>query len=234
MNPQDFVARWSQSKLRENQGAQSHFIELCQLVGQLPPAQADPDAKFFTFEENVQKAEGGHGRADVWYKGHFAWEYKGKHKDLEAAYHQLLSYRGDLDNPPLLVVCDFLHYRIYPQFTNTSGKPFEFTNQDLLDPKRLDWLRWLFTNPNKFLELRQAELEAREAVTQKLAGEFAHLADLLRNHKGADGQPLWKPMQIARFLTRVLFILFAEDIDLLPTIEHKSAFRYRSLCALFA
>lgn len=226
MNPQDFVARWSQSKLRENQGAQSHFIELCQLVGQLPPAQADPDAKFFTFEENVQKAEGGHGRADVWYKGHFAWEYKGKHKDLEAAYHQLLSYRGDLDNPPLLVVCDFLHYRIYPQFTNTSGKPFEFTNQDLLDPKRLDWLRWLFTNPNKFLELRQAELEAREAVTQKLAGEFAHLADLLRNHKGADGQPLWKPMQIARFLTRVLFILFAEDIDLLPTIEHKSAFRY--------
>lgn len=226
MNPQEFVDRWSHSKLRENQGAQSHFIELCQLVGQLPPAQADPDAKFFTFEENVQKAEGGHGRADVWYKGHFAWEYKGKHKDLEAAYHQLLSYRGDLDNPPLLVVCDFLHYRIYPQFPNTSGKPFEFTNQDLLDPKKLDWLKWLFTHPDKFLELRQAELEAREAVTQKLAGEFAHLADLLRNHKGADGQPLWKPMQIARFLTRVLFILFAEDIDLLPTIEHKSAFRY--------
>ncbi len=33
------------------------------------------------------------------------FEYKGKHKDLAAAYDQLLRYRNALENPPLLVVC---------------------------------------------------------------------------------------------------------------------------------
>ena len=38
--------------------------------------------------------------ADVWMRGHFAWEYKGKHKNLDAAYQQLLQYKEDLENPP--------------------------------------------------------------------------------------------------------------------------------------
>ncbi len=42
--------------------------------------------------------------ADVWKRGFFAWEYKGKRADLKAAYKQLLDYREDLENPPLLVV----------------------------------------------------------------------------------------------------------------------------------
>lgn len=42
----------------------------------------------------------------VWMRGHFGWEFKGKHKDLKAAYNQLLQYRESLENPPLLVVCD--------------------------------------------------------------------------------------------------------------------------------
>lgn len=32
----------------------------------------------------------------------FALEYKGKHADLDKAYQQLLNYREDLQNPPLL------------------------------------------------------------------------------------------------------------------------------------
>ena len=31
---------------------------------------------------------------NVWMRGHFALEYKGKHKDLAAAYQKLLLYRG--------------------------------------------------------------------------------------------------------------------------------------------
>jgi hypothetical protein len=42
----------------------------------------------------------------VWKKGTFAWEYKGKHKDLDQAYEQLLQYRESLLNPPLLIVSD--------------------------------------------------------------------------------------------------------------------------------
>ena len=52
------------------------------------------------------KRGGGDGWADVWKQSFFGWEYKGKHKDLNAAYDQLLLYREALENPPLLVVCD--------------------------------------------------------------------------------------------------------------------------------
>ena len=47
---------------------------------------------------------GERGFADVWKKGCFAWEYKGKKKNLDDAYRQLLRYRESLLNPPLLVV----------------------------------------------------------------------------------------------------------------------------------
>ncbi len=156
----------------------------------------------------------------MWYKGKFAWEYKGKHRDLDDAYAQLLAYKGDLDNPPLLVVCDFLEYRIYPQWPNTSGLPFVFHNEDLLRPDYLRFITWLLESPEQFLSLRQSELERREKITLDLAFKFAHLADLMRQQSSTEGQKLWQPLQIARFLTKVVFALFAEDIGLLPVIAN--------------
>lgn len=226
ITPREFVDRWAQSSLREQQAAQSHFNELCELVSHKTPTQLDPEGKFFTFEEQVKTATGGKGRADVWYKGHFAWEYKGKHKDLDAAYAQLLSYKGGLDNPPLLVVCDFLEYRIYPQWPNTSGLPFVFKNEDLLDNKTRRFITWLLESPDKFLELRQTELEQREKLTLELAYKFAHLADLMRRHRDENGEVAWQPIQIARFLTKLVFGLFAEDIGLMPLPFGQPAFRY--------
>jgi hypothetical protein len=70
------------------------------------PAAADQTGDSFTFERHVSTLKGGKGFADVWKRDYFAWEYKGEHKDLRAAYLQLNDYREDLDNPPLLVVCD--------------------------------------------------------------------------------------------------------------------------------
>src|SRR5258706_7248058 len=186
ITPAVFVEQWSKSSLREQQGAQSHFSELCELVGHKTPTEMDPDGTFFTFEEQVTKATGGKGRADVWYKGHFAWEYKGKHRDLDAAYAQLLAYKGDLDNPALLVVCDFLEYRIYPQWPNTSGLPFKFSNAELVRPDTLRYITWLLENPTKFLEQRQSELEQREKITIELADQFAHLASLMRQYPSKD------------------------------------------------
>jgi hypothetical protein len=226
ITPQDFVTRWQDSQLREQQAAQSHFNELCELVGFKTPAQLDPKGEFFTFEENVTKATGGKGRADVWYRGHFAWEYKGKHKDLEEAYAQLLAYKDALGNPPLLVVSDFLEYRIYPQWVNTSGLPFKFTNQDLLNAETRRFIVWLLGSPEKFLELRQTELERREQITLDLAYQFAHLADLMRQHKDETGKPVWEALQIARFLTRMVFALFAEDVELLPHIGTQPILRF--------
>lgn len=34
----------------------------------------------------MTKTSGGQGFADVWWRGKFAWEYKGRHKDLGAAF----------------------------------------------------------------------------------------------------------------------------------------------------
>jgi len=243
MNPiYEFVERWSKSTLREQQGAQSHFIELCELLEVPTPAKADPNSTFFAFEEQVTKSSGGRGRADVWYKGRFAWEYKSKHKNLELAYTQLETYRADLGNPPLLVVCDFDQFIIYPQWTNINTTPFVIRNVDLLDSEYRKMLKWVLTDPEQFLRIRQKEQEDSRILTEALAKKFADLAEQMRHYaryevivRGEDGQfheellretPLYTPLQIARFLTRVIFVLFAEDISLLPLIGKQSTFGF--------
>ena len=81
-----FIQFWRDSTLTERSGSQSHFNQLCRLLEIPEPAMADPQGEWFTFEKGVKKTGGGQGWADVWRKGCFAWEYKGKHKDLANAY----------------------------------------------------------------------------------------------------------------------------------------------------
>ena len=120
MTPQDFIAKWKRSQLTERSAAQQHFLDLCDLLGQAKPAAADPDGAWYTFERGVNKTGGGKGWADVWMREHFGWEYKGKDRDLPEAYKQLLRYREDLENPPLLVVCEMDRFEVHTNFTNTA------------------------------------------------------------------------------------------------------------------
>ncbi len=83
MTPQDFITKWQRSTLTERSACQQHFLDLCELLGQPKPATADPDGTWYMFERGVQKTTGDKGWADVWMRGHFGWEYKGKHKDLD-------------------------------------------------------------------------------------------------------------------------------------------------------
>ena len=207
-----FIARWQSSRLSERSAAQSHFIDLCRLLGQPTPAEADPAGSFYTFEKGLKKTGGGDGFADVWYKGHFAWEYKGKDKKLADAYQQLLKYREDLENPPLLVVCDFNRFEVHTNFTSTAKRVYSFALPDLADPtpmpgvglSPLGVLSALFTNPER---LRPDRTSAQ--VTEAAAREFATLAESLRRY----GE---HPERAAHFLVRLLFCLFAQDIGLLP------------------
>ncbi|NLE60281.1 MAG: class I SAM-dependent DNA methyltransferase, partial [Planctomycetes bacterium] len=75
---------------------------------------------------------------------------------------------------------------------------------DLLKPEKLDLLRKAFTQPEAF---RSHETTAQ--VTQEAAAQFARIAQLLR----AYGNP---PAEVAHFLIRLLFCLFAEDVGILP------------------
>jgi type II restriction/modification system DNA methylase subunit YeeA len=204
MTPLEFVTKWKRASVSEHQAAQSHFNDICALIGEPTPIEADPAGTWYAFEANVIKITGGQGRADVWRRGCFAWEYKGKDGDLEKAYQQLLQYRDGLLNPPLLIVSDIAEIRIHTNFTNTVHKTYRITLDDLLKPEMVSMLRRAFTAPDSF----KAPLTT-EQVTEKAAAEFARLAQLLVK---------WghEPHEVAHFLIRILFCLFAEDADLLP------------------
>ena len=48
------------------------------------------------------------------------------------AYRQLLQYREDLENPPLLVVCDFDIFEVHTNYTNTMKQVYKFSLADLI------------------------------------------------------------------------------------------------------
>jgi type II restriction/modification system DNA methylase subunit YeeA len=204
LTPVAFVQKWRQAAIKERSGYQEHFIDLCRLIGHPTPIEADPLGTFFAFEAGADKQRGGQGWADVWKRGHFAWEYKGKNANLDRAYQQILQYRESLENPPLLVVSDMDQIVIHTNFTNTVKLTVTITLDDLLTPAGLQRLRDVFERPDAF---RAAETP--QQVTEQAAAEFARLAALLR-------QTYADPQQIAHFLIRLLFCLFAEDIGLLP------------------
>ena len=60
-----------------------HFADVCHLVGPRHRL-ADPTGENYTFEYGLKKTDGHQGYADVFFRGHFAIEYKqqGKHDDL--------------------------------------------------------------------------------------------------------------------------------------------------------
>ena len=117
MTPHEFIAKWKLAELKERAACQEHFIDLCHLLKQKTPAEADPKGEWYAFEKGVVKDVGGQGFADVWRKDCFGWEYKGKRKNLDDAYRQLLQYREKLGNPPLLIVCELNRFEIHTNFT---------------------------------------------------------------------------------------------------------------------
>ena len=140
----------------------------------------------------------------MWKRGFFGWEYKGKHKDLAAAYDQLLLYREALENPPLLVVCDMDRFVIHTNFTATAGKTHEIALAEMATPRNLEILRCVFHEPDK---LKPGVTSA--AITAEAAGDLAEIAERMRKRQ-------LDPATVAHFLDRVVFCLFAEDVGLLP------------------
>jgi len=211
MDAKDFIRKWKGCTLKERSASQEHFIDLCHFVGQETPAQADPRGEWFCFERGVKKTGGGDGWADVWRRRCFAWEYKGKHKDLGAAFVQLQRYAIALENPPLLVVSDMETIIIRTNFTNTVMETHTILLEEMGTPENLAKLRWLFTQPEQFRPgITTAE------VTEKIATAFADLAKKLRGDTPYGQAPKHDPHRVAHFLNKLLFCLFAEDIALLP------------------
>jgi hypothetical protein len=207
MDAAQFAAKWARNTRPERAASQTHFNDLCGILGLPTPNEADPDGEWYAFEKGAKKLGGDDGFADVWKRGCFAWEYKGKKKNLAAAYEQLNRYREDLENPPILVVSDMDRFEVHTNFTNTKSETYSFCLADLVtapaEPLRI--LRAAMSRPE---DLRPG-VPTRDEITSAAAAKFAETARQLQQ-RGFD------PERVAHFLDRVIFCLFAEDVGLLP------------------
>ncbi len=204
MTPQAFIDKWRAVELKERSASQSHFNDLCHLLGVDDPIKADPKGDTFAFEKGASKTTGGEGWADVWKDGCFAWEYKGRRKDLDRAFAQLQQYAIALNNPPLLIVSDMDRIRIHTNWTNTVQKVHEIHLTDLVDAAHRDLLRACFEAPDKLKPQK-----TRQVLTEEAAQRFALIAQRLRG-RGHDAHA------VAHFVNRLVFCMFAEDVGLLP------------------
>jgi hypothetical protein len=192
MSPQDFIAKWGAPAgvagpayaLNEEQGAQSHFLDLCELLGVPKPGSAQD----YRFEEKSAIIGGKTGYADIFMRGVFAWENKAPGKNLDAALKQLLSYSLALSNPPILVVSDRLLIRIHTQFTGHPSQTHTVVIDELDQPDKLTLLRCIWTAPESF-----KPKETNRDITEAAAKSFATLAEGLRRRGVASSMPPEQP-----------------------------------------
>src|SRR3990167_4279311 len=175
MTPQAFIAKWGPGgpafSLNEEQGAQSHFIDLCALLG-VPSPGSEPG---YLFEQGGRIAGQASGYADVYKRGAFAWENKAPGKNLDAALRQLLGYTLALENPPLLVVCDRLSIRIHTQFNGHPSERHDIALADLEQHDTRELLKRVWTAPESF-----KPRTTNRDITEAAARSFATLAERLR------------------------------------------------------
>jgi hypothetical protein len=65
MTPDEFITKWQGVELKERTASQSHFNDLCRLLGLPDPVTADKKGEWFAFEHGVSKAGGGKGWAET-------------------------------------------------------------------------------------------------------------------------------------------------------------------------
>lgn len=207
MTPHEFIEKWVKGAdhLSERAAAQSHFSDLCEMLGQPKPYTEDPTGSTFAFEKAVKVVgKKDKGFADVWKKDHFAIEYKRKGRSLSDAYLQLSLYREDLGNPPLLIVSDLRHFEIHTNFTGTTKQVYAFDITQFTDPKILSLLQRVFTEPHSF-----DPSVNREGITKEASSLIGDVALRLQN-RGHEARA------VAHFLMQLVFAFFADSIQLLP------------------
>ena len=123
-------------------------------------------------------------------------------------------FRLDADHPapPFIIVCDVGYvFEIYADFSGSGRaythfpdrKSFRIRLEDLRDEKVRDRLVAIWTDPQALDPSREA---AR--VTREIAKRLAEVSKTL--------EAKHPPEEVAHFLMRCIFTMFAEDVDLLP------------------
>lgn len=230
---QDFIKKWSGITASELSTAQSFIMELCDLLGvEKPHPTAEQDYMFerpitFTHGDGSSSA----GRIDCYKRGHFVLEAKalktgghtkGYDDGLLRARTQGEGYARALPategRPPFVLVVDVGRViEVYAEFSQTGGTYTPFPDPrnhrialtDLAKPEVQERLYKIWTAPTS---LDPTRVSAQ--VTREVAALLAQLAKSLEHRYSAD--------VVASYLTRSLFSMFAEDVELLPKDAYKS------------
>lgn len=203
-----FIRKWgpggSGYALNERQGAQQHFLELCDVLDVARPTGVNDGVTDYLFEKQMLDLGQKRGYADVFKRNAFAWEYKAPGRSLDAALSQLMRYAMPLGNPPLLIVSDRLTIEIHTHFTGRPTQKHVVALGEVTDPAKREVLRRCFDDPDSFLPTT-----TNKDITEAAATAFATTAERIRE-KGIDAQTT------SHFLTQCMFCFFAEDVGLLP------------------
>jgi hypothetical protein len=227
-----FLARWQAAGGTELANYQLFLHDLATLLG-VPhpePAREDTRDNAYVFERRVTLARGdgssSEGRIDCYKRGAFVLEAKkiranthtkGFDDALLRARAQAETYAralpADEGRPPFLLVVDVGHViEVYAEFTRSGATYTPFPDPrshrirlaDLARPEIRARLAAVWTDP---LSLDPTRASAR--VTREIAAKLAEIAKALEA-AGHGAQT------VAGFLSRCLFTMFAEDVELLP------------------
>jgi len=226
--PEAFIARWEGVTASELATSQSFIINLCELLD-VPRPHATP-AQDYMFERPVTftYADGSSsaGRVDCYRRGNFVAESKklksavGSERfsrTLREAHAQAQNYARALPasegRPPFLLVIDVgTVIEVYAEFSRSGGTYIPFPDPrshrialaDLAKPEVRERLRLIWTDPDR---LDPARISAQ--VTGIVSAQLAALANSLEQAGNSSERA-------AAYLTRCLFSMFAEDVELLP------------------
>lgn len=232
-----FIQRWQGTTASELSTAQSFVSDLCALLGVDKP-HATP-AQDYMFERPVTFRYGdgssSAGRIDCYKRGHFVLEAKKQKKGahtkgfddgLLRAHKQGEGYVRALPasdgRPPFVLVVDVgTVIEVFAEFSMSGGTYIPFPDPrshrlqlaDLARPEIRQRLRQIWLEPDS---LNPARISAE--VTREVAKLLAQLAKSLETPAPtlAENFKQSAPEIIASYLTRCLFSMFAEDVELLP------------------
>lgn len=230
-----YIARWGGGISHggnERANLQMFVTELCSLLDlpQPDPAGSQRSENGYVFERSVTElfADGGKTTRslDLYRRGCFILEGKDTGKQagsdgwdaaIDKARKQAENYvralPADEGRPPFIIVADVgKSFALYSEFSRSGGNYVAFPDarshkialEKLRDPDTRELLRSIWQEPLGLDPTRYAG-----KVTRAIADQLATLAKSLEDSGyGAE--------QVAGFLMRCLFTMFAEDVELLP------------------
>lgn len=168
--------------------------------------KAEDERQTSLFGSEAQSRKLGHAK-----RGSRGWD-----RVMRAAYTQAVDYTRQLPvehgYPPFVVLVDVGHViELYADFSGQGknyaqfpdAQSFRIAMEDLRDPAIQARLKAVWTDPHSLDPARKSA-----EVTRDIAGRLARIAKNLEGRHDA--------RDVAEFLMRCLFTMFAEDVGLLP------------------